>query len=183
MANRTEREFVIALTHLLDRVRVLNSWSVDSFRKAATHVANLKQSEASRFQKAMLDMNYLTPGNDKCTLKTNFDPTYYKNTDACIGFIKSILEVNPDIIQQCGPKKGSKRIPVEPVTPEIIEEVIEEVIEKAYEPSLAEFSTKELIDELKERNLADNPKRIIDYLRSNGWVITCARETVVIETI
>ena len=179
MANRTEREFMIALTHLLDRVRVLNSWSVDSFRKAATHVANLKQSEASRFQKALLDMNYLTPGSDKRTLKTNFDPIYYKNTDACLGFVKEILEVNPDIIQQCGPKRGSKRIPVEPVIPEVVEEVIEEICE----PILDEFSTKELIDELISRNIADNPKRIIDYLRSNGWVITCARETVVIETI
>lgn len=179
MANRTEREFMIALTHLLDRVRVLNSWSVDSFRKAATHVANLKQSEASRFQKALLDMNYLTPGSDKRTLKTNFDPIYYKNTDACLSFIKEILEVNPDIIQQCGPKKGSKRVPVEPVIPEVVEEVIEEV----YEPTLDEFSTKELIDELISRNIADNPKHIIDHLRSNGWVITCARETVVIETI
>lgn len=179
MANRTEREFMIALTHLLDRVRVLNSWSVDSFRKAATHVANLKQSEASRFQKALLDMNYLTPGSDKRTLKTNFDPIYYKNTDACLSFIKEILEVNPDIIQQCGPKKGSKRIPVEPVIPEVIEEVIEEV----YESTLDEFSTKELIDELISRNIADNPKHIIDYLRSNGWVITCAREKVIVETI
>ena len=176
MANRTEREFHLALVSLLNRVRALNSWSADSFKEAATHVANIKQSEASRFQKAMLDMQYLAPGSNKRTLKDNFDPNYYKNTDACIGFIKSILEVNPDIVQQCGPKKGSKRIPVEPVTDETV--VVEE-----YEMTLQDFTTEALIDELISRNIADNPKQIIDHLRSNGWVITCARETVVIETL
>ena len=160
MTTRTEREFHIALTHLLDRVRALNSWSADSFKKAATHVANVKQSEAYRFQKAMLDMNYIVPGSNKTTLKPDFDPNYYKNTDACISFIKSILEVNPDIIQQCGPKKGFKRNQ---------ESVVEPVIEEPTEESVTiqDFTSEELVAELRNR----------------GYVVTCAREVVTIETL
>ena len=49
MAKRTEREFHIALGKLLDRVRVQNSWSEQSFISAAKHVANVIPSEALRF--------------------------------------------------------------------------------------------------------------------------------------
>ena len=160
MTTRTEREFHIALTHLLDRVRALNSWSADSFKKAATHVANVKQSEAYRFQKAMLDMNYIVPGSNKTTLKPDFDPNYYKNTDACISFIKSILEVNPDIVQQCGPKKGSKRTSSE----SIIDETI--IVEES-EMILQDYTAEELVAELRNR----------------GYVVACHREVVTIETL
>ena len=93
MAKRTEREFHIALGKLLDRVRIQNSWSRESFYTAATHVANISSSEAIRFFKALVEMNFLQPASDRRKLSPNFDTIIWKNEDKRIGFIKEILEI------------------------------------------------------------------------------------------
>ena len=172
MANRTEREFMIALGRLLDRVRVLNkSWSIDTFREASTHVANVSKSEATRFQQALLEMNYLKEAGDKRKLKDNFDPKYYKNTDACLAFISEILEANPDIVQTRGPRKGSKRIPV-------INNVVDEIID-------AEVITPEILEEIPcEITLQDyTAQDLVTELRNRGYAVTCVREVITIETL
>lgn len=111
MATRTEREIQLAFASLLDRVRVINeSWTKDTFRKAATHVANVSMSEALRFHDTMMELNYLTPASDKRKLKPNFDVGVWSNTDAMLGFVREIMKANDDLIQQRGPKKGVPRV-------------------------------------------------------------------------
>ena len=105
---RTEREFHIALGKLLDRVRNQNNWSIDSFREAARHVANIIPSEGERFQKAMMELNLIVPGNNRKSLQPNFDIIIWRNDDRKISFVRDILEMFPDIVQ----KRGRRSISV-----------------------------------------------------------------------
>jgi hypothetical protein len=171
--NNKERKFMIAATKLLDRVRFENSWSQSAFREAAKHIVDINQAQAARLQQTMLEMKYLVPGTNKRKLSSNFDVSYFKNTDACLGFIREILEVNPDILQEPGPKPSSKGIPIPSQDVSIAEVSID----------LSTISTDDLILEICTRDLVENPKWLIDFLRDNGWVITCAREKKIIETI
>lgn len=162
MAKRTEREFHIALGKLLDRVRVQNSWSKDSFIKAATHVTNITKSEACRFFHALVEMNLLTPGSDRRKLSPNFDTIIWRNEDKRIGFVKEILEIYPNILQSRGRVKGkhyTKR------TVSHIEEV-ETIVEETVNP-LAYFEAQDLVVELRNR----------------GYAVTCVKEIVTIETL
>ena len=166
MAKRTDREFHIALGKLLDRVRVQNSWSKDSFVKAATHVANITKSEACRFFHALDDMNLLVPGSDKRRLTPNFDTIIWKNEDKRIGFVKEILEMYPNILQSRGRVKG-KVYSKKPITHvEEVETAIEVVQEEIINP-LAYFTPQDLVAELRDR----------------GYVVTCAREIITVETL
>lgn len=162
MNKRTEREFHIALGKLLDRVRVQNSWSKDSFIKAATHVANVSKSEACRFFHALVEMNLLTPGSDRRKLSPNFDTIIWRNEDKRIGFVKEILEIYPNILQSRGRVKGkhyTKR------TVSHVEET-EITIEETVNP-LAYFEPQDLVTELRNR----------------GYAVTCVKEIVTIETL
>lgn len=159
MAKRTEREFHIALGKLLDRVRVQNSWSKDSFYTAATHVANISQSEAIRFYRALVEMNLLTPGTNKRKLAPNFDTVVYKNTDKMLGLVKDVLGSYPDILQQRGPKLGSHHKPK-------VEMALEVVQEETINP-LEYFSAQDLVSELRNR----------------GYVVTCEREIITVEKL
>lgn len=166
MAKRTDREFHIALGKLLDRVRVQNSWSKDSFVKAATHVTNVTKSEACRFFHALDDMNLLVPGSDKRRLTPNFDTIIWKNEDKRIGFVKEILEMYPNILQSRGRVKG-KVYPKRPIAHvEEVEATIEVVQEETINP----------LDCFEEHEL-------VEYLRSKGWVVNIYREKTVIETL
>lgn len=167
MAKRTDREFHIALGKLLDRVRVQNSWSKESFVKAATHVTNVTKSEACRFFHALDDMNLLVPGSDKRRLTPNFDTIIWKNEDKRIGFVKEILEMYPNILQSRGRVKG-KIYPKRPITH--VEEVEATVIEVAQEETINP------LDCFEEHEL-------VEYLRSKGWVVNAYREKTVIETL
>lgn len=167
MAKRTDREFHIALGKLLDRVRVQNSWSKDSFVKAATHVANITKSEACRFFHALDDMNLLVPGSDKRRLTPNFDTIIWKNEDKRIGFVKEILEIYPNILQSRGRVKG-KVYPKRPISH--VEEVEATVIEVVQEETINP------LDCFEEREL-------VEYLRAKGWVVNIYREKTVIETL
>ena len=166
MAKRTDREFHIALGKLLDRVRVQNSWSKDSFIKASTHVTNVTKSEACRFFHALDDMNLLVPGSDKRRLTPNFDTIIWKNEDKRIGFVKEILEMYPNILQSRGRVKG-KVYPKRPITHvEEVEAAIEVVQEETINP----------LDCFEEHEL-------VEYLRAKGWVVNIYREKTVIETL
>ena len=162
MNKRTDREFHIALGKLLDRVRVQNSWSKDSFIKAATHVANVSKSEACRFFHALVEMNLLIPGSDRRKLSPNFDTIIWRNEDKRIGFVKEILEIYPNILQSRGRVKGkhyTKR------TVSHIEEV-ETIVEETINP-LTYFEAQDLVTELRNR----------------GYAVTCVKEIVTIETL
>lgn len=168
MAKRTEREFHIALGKLLDRVRIQNSWSKDSFIKAATHVANITKSEACRFFHALDDMNLLIPGSDKRRLAPNFDTIVWKNEDKRIGLVKEVLELHPDILQSRGRVKG-KHYPKKEVLEVNISDNNEVTIlpqEEIVNP-LVYFTAQDLVAELRDR----------------GYAVTCAREVVTIETL
>ncbi len=168
MNKRTDREFHIALGKLLDRVRVQNSWSKDSFIKASTHVANITKSEACRFFHALDDMNLLIPASDKRRLAPNFDTIVWKNEDKRIGLVKEVLELHPDILQSRGRVKG-KHYPKKEVLEVSISDNNEVTIlpqEEIVNP-LAYFTAQDLVAELRDR----------------GYVVTCAREVVTIETI
>lgn len=162
MEKRTEREFHIALGKLLDRVRVQNSWSKDSFHKAAKHVANVSQAEAVRFFKALTKTEYLKQGSDKRKLTQNFKANVWKNQDAMIAIVKEILLMDPDILQERGPKKGSHRNPK-------ITEATQEVL----------VIQEDIINPLDHFD----PQDLVDYLRSKGWVIDAYRDVTVRQTL
>lgn len=166
MTKRTEREFHIALGKLLDRVRVQNSWSEQSFVSAAKHVANVIPSEALRFYKALVEMNLLTPGSNRRKLAPNFDTNIYRNTDKMIGFVKDILETNPNIVQKKGRKLGMKcpKKQEEIVYPVMCTDV--EVIEEMINP-LTQFTPQDLVQELRNR----------------GYKVTATRQVVVTEEL
>ena len=168
MAKRTDREFHIALGKLLDRVRIQNSWSKDSFINAATHVANISKSEARRFFDALDDMNLLIPGSDKRKLAPNFDTLIWKNEDKRIGLVKEVLELHPDIIQSRGRIKG-KHYPKK-------EEILEVSISENEVTILPEQEEVNPLDHFEE-------KELVDYLRSKGWVVNAYKEQTVILTL
>jgi len=155
MNTRTERELHIALGKLLDKVRVQNQWNINSFREASTHVVNISKSEASRFYQALVNSNLLTPGSDKRKLAPNWEQRIWRNEDARIGFIREILEINPDIVQKRGPKftKIEQSTVEQPV-------VIEE-------PILSSFTAQQLVEELRAR----------------GYSVTATKEVTVIEQL
>ena len=167
MNKRTDREFHIALGKLLDRVRVQNSWSKDSFLKAATHVANITKSEACRFFHALDDMNLLVPGSDKRRLTPNFDTIIWKNEDKRIGLVKEILEMYPNILQSRGRVKG-KHYPKRSIShvEEITDIAVIEPIEETVNP-LEYFSAQTLVEEL----------------RSRGFTVTASRQVITIEEL
>lgn len=164
MAKRTEREFHIALGKLLDRVRVQNSWSEQSFISAAKHVANVIPSEALRFYKALVEMNLLIPGSNRRKLAPNFDANIYRNMDKMIGFVKDILETNPNIIQKKGRKAGV-------------------IYPKKQEESLPVMTTVEIVKEAINPLSSFHPQDLVDELRNRGYEVTATRQVVVVERL
>ena len=162
MAKRTEREFHIALGKLLDRVRIQNSWSRESFHTAATHVANISSSEAIRFFKALVEMNLLQPASDRRKLSPNFDTIIWKNEDKRIGLMKEILEIYPNILQSRGRVKG-KHYPKR-VSTEI---AVTEPLEMETVNPLEYFSSQDLVAELRNR----------------GFTVTASRQIITVEEL
>lgn len=163
MAKRTEREFHIALGKLLDRVRVQNSWSKESFHTAAKHVANVSPSEAVRFFKALTKTTYLKPGSDKRRLTQNFNASIWKNQDAMLAVVKEVLGLDDDIVLTRGPKLGSHRKPKTVTTESMETKIVQEEIVNPLEY----FTAQDLVTELRNR----------------GYAVTCAREVITIETL
>lgn len=169
MTKRTEREFHIALGKLLDRVRVQNSWSAQSFTEAAKHVANISKSEAFRFFKALEEMSLLTPASDKRKLTPNFDVIVWKNIDKKISLVKDVLSTHPNILQSRGRVKG-KHYPKKSVKP--IDISIEE-------PILAIIPQEEVINPLEYFSAQD----LVAELRNRGFTVTASRQIITVEEI
>ena len=163
MAKRTEREFHIALGKLLDRVRIQNSWSKDSFIKAATHVANISKSEACRFFHALDEMNLLIPASDKRKLSPNFDTIIWKNEDKRIGLVKEVLDLHPNILQSRGRVKGKHY----PRTISHVEDVALGGVQEEIVNPLSYFSAQDLVAEL----------------RSRGFIVTASRQIITTEEL
>lgn len=166
MNKRTDREFHIALGKLLDRVRVQNSWSAQSFTEAAKHVANVSKSEAFRFFKALEDMNLLMPASDRRKLAPQFDVIIWKNEDKRISLIKDILEIHPDILQSRGRVKG-KHYPKKFVDLSTVEPILAIVPQEEVVNPLEYFTAQDLVAEL----------------RSRGYTVQASRQIITVEEL
>lgn len=142
---RTSREFQLALGKLFDRARANNSWSENSFKEASTHVIGVSKSEASRFYKALLDMDQLRYNSEHRVI-TNFEANIWKNEDVKLGLIRDILEIYP-IRQQRGRIKGK----VYPKAHTMAEAAI--ILQEEINP-LSAYSAEDLVKELRERGFA-----------------------------
>lgn len=148
---RTDRELHIALGTLLNRVRVSNSWSSESFMTEAKKVNNLTSAEAYRFYKALVDNNYLLPGTNKRKLSPQFDVSIWRNEDAKIDFVISVINSIPDFIKPRGRK------PKVFFTGNSNSEILVAVDEIN---SLSSYTAQQLVQELRNR----------------GYFITCTRQ-------
>lgn len=133
---RTERDFQLALIKLLNRVRASNDWSALSFEKCAKSIINCTQAEARRFQRTMVEFNYIIIGGDHRKSSPNFDVKVWKNEDLMLHMIVDILKCNPDVMKTRGRKAGispyKKEKPDEEITGHeafILEESEQEDIE------------------------------------------------------
>lgn len=153
MTKRTERELHLALIALLRRVKVQNNWSALQFATSAKTIDKLNSSEAVRFHKALADNGYLEAiGKRKFKLKLNVN--VWKNDDSMLVFVKEVLELIPDFTKQRGRKPswmtaGGTIVPVKDPEPE-------EIIQPS---KLEEFSSKDLVEELRKR----------------GWEVKCTK--------
>ena len=162
---KSDRELQLALGHLLDRVKFANKWSDTTFTEAAK-VAGLTKSEAYRFYKALIEMKLLVFDKHRRTTVAYFDVQIWHNEDMKMMLIKDIMEMFPDIQQKRGRVKG-KHYPAVVVEPQVKEEIYDE--EEVCETInlLANFTSQELVDEL----------------RSRGFVVTATREIVTTEEL
>lgn len=106
--NRTDRQLHLALGTLLNRVRVSNSWSSQSFTKEAKYVNNITSAEALRFYKALVDNNYLLPGTNKRKLAPHFNTNIWRNEDAKISLVIEVLNLIPDFVKSKGRKSNNQ---------------------------------------------------------------------------
>ena len=111
-------------------------------------------------------MNLLIPGSNRRKLVPNFDANIYRNIDKMIGFVKDILETNPDIVQKKGRKAGV-------IYPKKQEEIVYpvmctdlEVVEEMVNP-LTQFTSQDLVQELRNR----------------GYKVTATRQVVITEEL
>lgn len=161
---RTEREFHIALGKLLERVRIQNNWSVESFKEATKHTANIIASEGIRFQKAMIELNLIVPGTNKKTLKPNFDIIVWRNSDRMLSFIKDIIEMHPDIVQKRGKKSIKSLIGNNnDIDKELLPTIIQEDIINPFES----FTDSQLAQELRNR----------------GYIVEAYKQVIIIERV
>lgn len=150
---KTAREFQLALGKLLNQVRFQNKWNESTFQKVA-HTVGISKSEASRFYRALVEMNLLTFDKQRRTMITQFNVVIWKNEDSKMLLIKEIMEMYPNLQQTRGRVKG-KKYPVK---------VTQEIKEK---PTLANFSAAELVAEL----------------RSRGFDVEASRKVVTVEKL
>lgn len=164
MTKRTEREFHIALGKVLDKVRVQNSWNEKGFINASTHVENVSKSEATRFFKALVELNLLIPSSNKRKLKSNFEAIIWKNEDARIKLMREVIECHPEILKKKGRQAGHcyPRKKVQPVQEEMV------VVQEELVDPIVYFSDAELKAELERR----------------GWIIPrIYREKMIVEEL
>jgi hypothetical protein len=126
---KTENQFQSALSTLLNQVRIQNKWNEATFVKVANS-SGLSKSEASRFYKALVEMQLIIYDKQRHGMVPQFNTNIWKNEDSKTMLIKEIMEMFPNLQQTRGRVKG-KQYEVKPV--------------------LTNFSAKELVDELRKR--------------------------------
>ena len=141
---QTQREFQLALSKLLNHVKVQNSWSIASFEKCAKS-SGVTKSEASRFYKALVEMDLLRFDKQRKAMIANFNVAVWQNEDTKLGLIRDIMEIFP-LKQQRGRVKG-KAYPVKAKT---MAEVA--IVAEADINPLSQFSAADLVAELRRRN-------------------------------
>lgn len=137
---QTQREFQLALSKLLNHVKVQNNWGVASFEKCAKS-SGVTKSEASCFYKALVEMGLLRFDRQRRAMIANFNVAIWQNEDTKLGLIKDLMAMYP-LKQQRGRVKG-KSYPAKAKTMVVAEADIN---------SLSQFSAADLVAELRRRN-------------------------------
>lgn len=137
-----ERQFQLALGKLLNRVRVQNTWNEATFTNNAES-SGVSKSEASRFYKALVEMDLLHFDKQRRTMIANFNVAIWQNEDTKLGLIRDIMEMFP-LKQQRGRIKGK-------VYPTKAKAEVAIVAEADINP-LSQFSSVDLVAELRRRN-------------------------------
>jgi acyl transferase domain-containing protein len=136
---KTTKDFQAALSTLLNQVRLENKWNESTFIKVA-NPSGLSKSEASRFYKALIEMQLIIYDKQRHGMVPQFDQNIWKNEDNKTMLIKEIMEMFPNLQQTRGRVKG-----------------------KQYEvkTSLANYSPQELANELRKRGYEVSARRKI----------------------
>ena len=142
---KTTKDFQAALSTLLNQVRLENKWNESTFIKVANS-SGISKSEASRFYKALVEMQLIIYDKQRHGMVPQFDPNIWKNEDNKAMLIKEIMEMFPNLQQTRGRVKG-----------------------KQYEmkTSLANYSPKELVSELRKR----------------GYKVSATKEIITVEEL
>lgn len=121
------KDFQAALSTLLNQVRLENKWNESTFMKVANS-SGISKSEASRFYKALVEMQLIIYDKQRHGMIPQFDSNIWKNEDSKMMLIKEIMEMFPNLQKIRGRVKGNK-----------------------VKSSLANYSPKELVSELRKR--------------------------------
>lgn len=124
---KTTKDFQAALSTLLNQVRLENKWNESTFIKVANS-SGISKSEASRFYKALVEMQLIIYDKQRHGMIPQFDSNIWKNEDSKMMLIKEIMEMFPNLQKIRGRVKGNK-----------------------VKSSLANYSPKELVSELRKR--------------------------------
>lgn len=124
---KTTKDFQAALSTLLNQVRLENKWNESTFIKVANS-SGISKSEASRFYKALVEMQLIIYDKQRHGMIPQFDSNIWKNEDSKMMLIKEIMEMFPNLQKIRGRVKGNK-----------------------VKTSLANYSPKELVSELRKR--------------------------------
>lgn len=124
---KTAEKFQSSLSTLLNQVRIQNKWNESTFMKVANS-SGLSKSEASRFYKALVEMQLIIYDKQRHGMVPQFDSNIWKNEDSKMMLIKEIMEMFPNLQKIRGRVKGNK-----------------------VKSSLANYSPKELVSELRKR--------------------------------
>jgi hypothetical protein len=133
----TKETFQAALSTLLNQVRIQNKWNEATFIKVANS-SGISKSEASRFYKALVEMQLIIYDKQRHGMVPQFDQNIWKNEDNKNMLIKEIMEMFPNLQKARGRVKGNK-----------------------VKSSLADYSPKELAAELRKRGYEVSARRKI----------------------
>ena len=124
---KTAEKFQSSLSTLLNQVRLENKWNESTFMKVA-NTSGISKSEASRFYKALIEMQLIIYDKQRHGMVPQFDSNIWKNEDSKMMLIKQIMEKFANLQKIRGRVKGNK-----------------------VKSSLANYSPKELVSELRKR--------------------------------
>lgn len=134
---KTTKDFQAALSTLLNQVRLENKWNESTFIKVANS-SGISKSEASRFYKALVEMQLIIYDKQRHGMTPQFDSNIWKNEDSKMMLIKEIMEMFPNLQKARGRVKGKK-----------------------VKSSLASYTPKELANELRKRGYEVSAKKKI----------------------